>query len=45
MNDDDAIVAVSKDYIALGSRGRNSQDYRRFWPSMGNIYLRRERWH
>jgi|HubBroStandDraft_6_1064221.scaffolds.fasta_scaffold2034463_1 hypothetical protein len=31
MNDDDAIVAVSKDYIAIGSRGRNSEDYRRFW--------------
>jgi hypothetical protein len=31
MNDDDAIVAVSKDYIAIGSRGRKSEDYRRFW--------------
>ncbi len=31
MNDDDAIVALSKDYIAIGSRGRNFKDYRRFW--------------
>jgi hypothetical protein len=31
MNDDDAIVAVSKDYIAIGSRGRSFGDYRRFW--------------
>ncbi len=31
MNDDDAIVAVSGDYIAIGSRGRNFKDYRRFW--------------
>ena len=31
MNDDDAIVAVSKDYIAIGSRGRNFENYRRFW--------------
>jgi len=31
MNDDDAIVAVSRDYIAIGSRVRNFEDYRRFW--------------
>lgn len=35
MNDGDAIVAVSKDYIAIGSRGRNFADYRRFWRCDG----------
>lgn len=31
MNDDDAIVAISKDRIVIGSRGRNFKDCRRFW--------------
>jgi len=35
MNDDDAIVAVSKDYIAIGSATRSFKDYRRFWRCDG----------
>lgn len=31
MSDTDTIVALSRDYIAIGSAERNFADYRRFW--------------
>jgi len=35
MNEDDAVIVVSKDYVAIGSRTRDFGDYRRFWRCDG----------